>query len=258
MERSDCETPCRTKTRTTAAPAESLFEHCGWFYALCREHLFYDHTDQIAHSLFPADGPPPGTQVLELGCGPGFYACRLSQQYPQIRATGIDLSRRLLARAKTRAARRSLQNCTFLRADVHSLPTPPRSIDAVIVSRLFLVTQGRDAIVGEIFRVLRPGGRCFIAEPSSSLRARIPLTCMWLLSKLHRMDRRFCEPRQAEIMSASDFAALVYSQPWADIDLQHSGSYQCAICRKSTGTPSYAVQEDTLIEQAPTAAWSVA
>lgn len=233
MERSDRETLCRN-TRAITTPPESLFECCGWFYALCREYLFHDHTEEIAQSLFPSGEPSLGTHILELGCGPGFYACRLSQQYPQIRATGIDLSRRLLARAKTRAASRSLRNCTFLHGDAHSLPNPSQSFDAVIVSRLFLVVPGREAIIGEIFRVLRPGGRCFIAEPASGLRARIPLTCMWLLSKLGGGDGRFREPRHAGILSAPDFAALVCSQPWANIDLQYSGTYQCAICRKST------------------------
>ena len=136
MERSDRETLCRNTRAITTAP-ESLFECCGWFYALCREYLFHDHTEEIAQSLFPSGEPSLGTHILELGCGPGFYACRLSQQYPQIRATGIDLSRRLLARAKTRAASRSLRNCTFLHGDAHSLPNPSQSFDAVIVSRLF-------------------------------------------------------------------------------------------------------------------------
>ena len=233
MEPSDCEI---THLSSSAHPPDSLFERCSWFYALCREYLFRDHTQEIAQSLFPPTGPRPGTHVLELGCGPGFYACRLSQQYPQIRATGIDLSRRLIARAKSRAASRSLNNCMFLQGDAHSLPNPSNSVDSVIVSRLFLIVPGREAIVGEIFRVLRPGGRCFIAEPTSGFRTRIPLSCMWLLSKLSSSPAgKYREPRQAEVMSRQDFAALVRSQPWVTIDLQYDGWYQYAVCCKGKG-----------------------
>jgi arsenite methyltransferase len=244
MEPSDCEMPRRTLAHQPAHPPDSLFERCSWFYALCREYLFRDHTEEIVHSIFPPAGPRPGTHVLELGCGPGFYACRLSQQYPQIRATGIDLSRRLIARAKSRAASRSLHNCAFLHGDAHSLPHSSNSVDAVIVSRLFLIVPGREAIVGEIFRVLRPGGRCFIAEPTSGFRTRIPLTCMWLLSKLSSSPAgKYREPRQAEVMSRPDFAALVQSQPWAAVDLEYDGWYQYAVCRKNPDIDSSIAQE---------------
>src|ERR1700733_5490249 len=147
MEPSDCEMP----GRTVVHPPESLFEACSWFYALCREYLFRDHTQEIARVLFSASGPAAGTRLLELGCGPGFYACRLSQEYPQIHTTGVDLSRRLIARAKTRAARRSLQNCTFAHGDVHALNDSENSIDAIVVSRLFLIIPNREAVLNEIF-----------------------------------------------------------------------------------------------------------
>lgn len=262
MERIDCEMPSRTLAHSPAHPPDSLFERCAWFYALCREYLFRDHTDEIAESIFPPEGPRPGAHLLELGCGPGFYACRFSQKYPQIRATGVDLSRRLIARAKSRAANRSLHNCTFLHGDAHCLPHHSNSVDAVIVSRLFLIVSGKEAIVGEIFRVLRPGGRCFIAEPTSGFRTRVPLGCMWLLSKLSSSPAgKYREPRQADVMSLPDFAVLVRSQPWEAIDLQYDGWYQYAVCRKSPAIlSSFALNagslDNTTENHSPT--WSTA
>jgi arsenite methyltransferase len=245
MEPSDCEMPGRATTHPSARPPDSLFEACSWFYALCREYLFRDHTQEIARALFPADGPAPGTHVLELGCGPGFYACRLSQEYPQIHTTGVDLSRRLIARAQSRAASRSLQNCTFAHGDAHALPDPDNSIDAVIVSRLFLIVANREAVLNEIFRVLRPGGRCFIAEPTSGFRTRIPLSCMWLLCKLTSTPAgKYREPRQADVMTAPDFSALIRSQPWGVVDLQYDGWYQYAVCGKSSAALADSTSEE--------------
>jgi ubiquinone/menaquinone biosynthesis C-methylase UbiE len=249
MESSDCEMPGRTRTHPPAHPPDSLFEGCSWFYALCREYLFRDHTQEIARALFFPDGPAPGTHVLELGCGPGFYACRLSQEYPQIHATGVDLSERLIARAKSRAASRSLQNCTFAHGDVHALRDPSNSIDAIVVSRLFLIVRNRTAVLHEIFRVLKPGGRCFIAEPTSGFRTRIPLTCMWLLSKLTSTPAgKYREPRQAEVMTAPDFSALIRSQPWAVVDLQYDGWYQYAVCEKAPSILPSAVHEEQPVD----------
>jgi ubiquinone/menaquinone biosynthesis C-methylase UbiE len=245
MESSDCEMPGRTITPPPAHPPDSLFEGCSWFYALCREYLFRDHTQEITRALFSPGGPAPGTHVLELGCGPGFYACRLSQEYPQIHTTGVDLSERLIARAKSRAARRSLENCTFAHGDVHALIDPSNSIDAIVVSRLFLIVQNREAVLNEIFRVLKPGGRCFIAEPTSGFRTRIPLTCMWLLSKLTSTPAgKYREPRQAEVMTAPDFSALIRSQPWGIVDLQYDGWYQYAVCEKAPAIVPRTVHPD--------------
>ena len=53
-----------------------------------------------------------------------------------------------------------------MRTPTH-LPYESNSIDAVVVSRLFLIVPDKEGIVREIYRVLKPGGRCFIAEPTS-------------------------------------------------------------------------------------------
>ena len=224
----------RALAHTPTHPPDSLFESCSWFYALCREYLFRDHTQEIARALFPAGEPAAGMQVLELGCGPGFYACRLSEEYPQIFATGVDLSRRLIARAQSRAASRSLRNCTFSHGDAHSLPNSSNSVDAIVMSRLFLIVPQREAVLSEVFRVLKPGGRCFIAEPTSGFRTRIPLGCMWLLSKLTSSPAgKYREPRQAEVMTAPDFEALMRSQRWGGVHLAYDGWYQYAVCVKA-------------------------
>jgi ubiquinone/menaquinone biosynthesis C-methylase UbiE len=243
MESRDRETSGRTLP--LAHSHDSLFEGCAWFYALCREYLFRDHTLEIARAIFPVQGPAPGTRVLELGCGPGFYACRLSQEYPQIHTTGVDLSKSLIARAKSRAASRSLQNCTFAHGDVHALRDAEGSIDAIVVSRLFLIIENRNVVLNEMFRVLKPGGRCFIAEPTSGFQTRIPLTCMWMLSKLAGTPAgKFREPRQAEVMTATDFVALIHSQPWGAVDLQYDGWYQYAVCEKAPARLQAAIESE--------------
>jgi arsenite methyltransferase len=230
MDTSDCKLPGSVFVHQP----ESLFERCSWFYALCREYLFRDHTPEIARSLFPAGGPEPGTHVLEVGCGPGFYSCRLADEYPQLQTTGIDLSDNLLQRAKRRASRRRLLNCEFRKGDAHALPASLCHVDAVVMSRLFLIVPDREAVVREVFRVLRPGGRCFIAEPTSGFRTRIPLSCMWVLSKFpYTPAGGFREPQQADVMSRPDFASLIGSQPWSSVKIEYDGWYQYAVCEKS-------------------------
>ncbi|ADV84480.1 class I SAM-dependent methyltransferase [Terriglobus saanensis] len=213
---------------------ESLFERCHWLYALCREYFFRDHTREITSALFPSGNPANGTKLLELGCGPGLYACRFAKDFPQVTATGIDLSKRLIRRARARAANLQLQNCTFLVGDAQALSQLAHSVDAVIVSRLFLIVPDREAVLTEIFRVLRPGGRCFIAEPTSGIVSRLPLSAMWVLARMTASPwEKFREPQQVEVMRPGEFLKLVQGLPWASVDVRRDDWYQYAVCEKS-------------------------
>lgn len=212
---------------------ESLFERCHWLYALCREYLFRDHTPEITSALFPSGAPASGTRILELGCGPGLYACHFAKEFPRVTTTGIDLSKRLIRRARARANNLRLTNCSFSEGDAQALSEVTESVDAVIVSRLFLIVPDKEAVLAEIFRVLRPGGRCFIAEPVSGFRARLPLSAMWLLARLSTGPAwKYREPQQAEVMPRADFIDLVQTPCWASVDVHYDGWYQYAICQK--------------------------
>jgi arsenite methyltransferase len=221
-------------SNNSAQSRESLFDRCHWLYALCREYCFQDHTREITSALFPSGNPADRTHILELACGPGLYACRFAQNFPQVTATGIDLSKRLIRRARTRAANLKLQNCKFLEGDARALDELSHSVDAVIVSRLFLIIADKEAVLAEIFRVLRPGGRCFIAEPTSGFASRLPLSAMWLLARITGTPwKKFHEPQQVEVMRPRDFLKLVQGPPWASVDVLRAGSYQYAVCQKS-------------------------
>ena len=112
----------------TAHP-ESLFDRFPWLYVFCRDHLFRDDTGRIAASLWTAGAPPAdNSHLLELGCGPGFYARRLGEAFGHLDVTGVDRSELQLGRARMLAAAGSLVNCSFEEGDARRLAAPtPRS-----------------------------------------------------------------------------------------------------------------------------------
>lgn len=225
-------------------PSDSLFERYSWFYALCREHLFSDHSSEIARLFWEHAEPAEGTHLVELGCGPGFYSCNFAERFPQMRTTGVDLSHNLLSRARSRAANRKLKNCSFYHADVHSLPASVQPVDNIVISRLFLIVPNREDVMSEVFRVLRPGGRCFIAEPVSAARTQLPLSAMWLLAKLTSFSRKpYIEPHRVKTMGPDEFDTLLHTQPWSTVQVIRTGRYQYAVCEKraETSDPEQAV-----------------
>ncbi len=217
----------------SATVPSTVFDRCWRQYALCREYLFTDHTQQIANALQPLLGGVDPRYLVEAGCGPGFYSRRLAARFPQLQVTGIDLSEPLLFRARERARLSGLQNCRFLRADALSLADFPGQIDAVIASRLFLILSEPALALNAIYTALRPGGLCFIAEPTSTLRASMPLMFMKLTQCLDRSANVLENPLRSNVLSMDDFEGLVESQPWRSIRIWKDRRYQCAVCRKA-------------------------
>ncbi len=212
---------------------ESLFEHVAWFYAFCREYLFRDATSRIITALWPDEIPTSGERLMELGCGPGFYSCSLAARFRELHVIGIDRCARQLDWAKARARKLGHDRCRFERANALDVPCENDSFDAVIASRLFTILPERERVLSEVFRVLRPGGRCFMAEPCSAFRTAVPLTIMRLLARPGNTGGNgFCEPRRATVLRADVFEGLFATQPWKSLRCWRDGRYQYALCEK--------------------------
>ncbi len=224
--------PSLPEPRKADETSDSLFEHFAWLYILCREKLFRDDTDRMIRALWPTGRPRPNTGLIELGCGPGFYSTQLADRFPEISVLGIDSSENQINWARAKAHSRHLTNCVFERLNVLALACEDAAFDALIASRLFTVLPQRERAVAEMFRILRPRGRCFIAEPRGPLRASIPLFSMWLLAHITRFKNGYREPAKATVLSTDEFERLFRTQPWREIRVWQDGRYHYALCEK--------------------------
>jgi len=224
--------PAIASHATPVDGTDSLFERVSWLYAFCREHLFRDDTARIISSLWPKGVPAPGTRMIELGCGPGFYSRNLARRFPQTVVLGVDRSESQLRSARQRAAAQKVTNCIFQRVNVLALPFPDASFDVLIASRILTVLPDHERAIAEMFRVLNPGGRCFIAEPRYAFWASIPLTSMWLLASVIHSGNGYREPKKATVLERNDFAKLFRQQAWKSLRSWQDGRYQYALCEK--------------------------
>ena len=224
-----------TTLKEESAPdvsADSLFEHFAWLYIFCREKLFRDDTVRMIRSVWPSGKPAPGEKLIELGCGPGFYSCRFAERFREISVLGVDRSPSQLKWAREKARTQSLNNCRFQSDNVLDLSHPDNHFDILIASRLFTVLPDRDRAVAEMYRVLQPGGRCFIAEPRYAFWASIPLFTLWLLAGITRFKNGYREPSKAKVLSSRELNRLFATQPWRQMKTWQEGSYQYALCEK--------------------------
>jgi ubiquinone/menaquinone biosynthesis C-methylase UbiE len=123
------------------------------------DQLLYHNLAFVNHRLVGDARLRESVRVLDLGSGTGYPALLAAQTVgTEGRVTGLDLSDSMLAVARRKATRLGLSNVEFQTGDVSTLPFKAGSFDAVI-SRfclMFLPEVGK--AVGEIARVLKPGG----------------------------------------------------------------------------------------------------
>jgi arsenite methyltransferase len=221
-----------TEEKTDNSSTESLFEQFAWLYIFCREKLFRDDTERMICALWPRGNPTPGENLIELGCGPGFYSCGLAARFHEISVLGVDRSPSQLKWAREKAEALALNNCRFKSDNVLDLSHADNSFDVLVASRLFTVLPDRARAVAEMHRVLQPGGRCFIAEPRYAFWASIPLLTMWALAGITRFKNGYHEPVKARVLSLRELNHLLGTQPWKQMKTWQEGRYQYALCEK--------------------------
>jgi SAM-dependent methyltransferase len=104
-------------------------------------------------SALPANRGMP--DVLEVGCGTGAFAARLVEEVPGIALLAVDQSPRFVELTRERGVPAQVQ-------DVQHLLAPDTAYDVVIALWMLYHVPDLDRGLGEVRRVLRPGGR-FIA-----------------------------------------------------------------------------------------------
>ena len=82
----------------------------------------YDGVDQGVERIVSRLKIPPGSEILDIGCGTGNLTLRLPEINSFKRVVGIDLSDGVLNVAKKNARDLNLKNCEFLRANACQLP----------------------------------------------------------------------------------------------------------------------------------------
>jgi ubiquinone/menaquinone biosynthesis C-methylase UbiE len=137
----------------------------GWDLAAAGyEPLWHAQLAEAQVALLEMASPAPGEQVLDIACGTGlvsFAAARAVGQRGQV--VGIDLSERMVDAVERQARNRKLSNCSFSRMDAETLTFPDASFDVVLCALGLMYMPDPKQALGEMRRVLRPGGRVSLA-----------------------------------------------------------------------------------------------
>ena len=142
--------------------AERLFDQYAEAYRDWWGPIIEPSAVRLLERVSPPAGDGAAFDLLDVGTGTGALALAVLERWPGAQVTGIDPSSRMLDVAAERARLRPSDLPERLRlvvAIADRLPLADRSMDLVVSSFVIQLVPKRAAVLAEMRRVLRPGGR---------------------------------------------------------------------------------------------------
>jgi arsenite methyltransferase len=103
--------------------------------------------------------------VLDLGSGGGIDVILSAKRVgPKGIAYGLDMTDEMLALARKNADDAGTRNAIFLKGIIEQVPLPADSVDVVISNCVINLSTDKPAVLMEISRVLKPGGRVGVSD----------------------------------------------------------------------------------------------
>jgi ubiquinone/menaquinone biosynthesis C-methylase UbiE len=118
----------------------------------------------VTRSLNPQDG----WHILDAGCGTGNFLYNLIRVHSGIKVVGVDFSPAMLRRASFKVKENDLNNQKVILQEVnlnHPIPFPEDDFQGVICVNVLYAVDNPTFLLGEIYRVLRKGGKMILVTP---------------------------------------------------------------------------------------------
>jgi ubiquinone/menaquinone biosynthesis C-methylase UbiE len=133
-------------------------------YAARESQRLQDQADALADLLHYDTAYPPGSRVLEAGCGVGAQTVMLARHSPRASITSVDLAPESVAQARAQVQAAGLDNVQFLQADIFHLPFAPAAFDHIFVCFVLEHLAQPQAALQALKTALRPGGSLTVIE----------------------------------------------------------------------------------------------
>jgi SAM-dependent methyltransferase len=158
-----------------------------------RENIrLQDQASTLVELLHSDTAYPPGSRVLEAGCGVGAQTVTLARNSPHAEITSVDISESSLTEAARTVAKTGLSNVRFQQADLFNLPFGPDSFDHIFVCFVLEHLPNPVGTLRALKKSLKTGGTITVIEGDhgsayfhpDSVAARRAIQCQVQLQRL--------------------------------------------------------------------------
>ncbi|MBF0527515.1 MAG: methyltransferase domain-containing protein, partial [Deltaproteobacteria bacterium] len=133
-------------------------------YSEREKSRLFDQANTLTGLLHYDTVYPPGSSVLEAGCGVGAQTVTLAGNSPGAHFTSIDISPDSLAAAAALTRQAGISNVDFQQADIFDLPFAPESFDHIFVCFVLEHLKNPVEALACLKSVLKPGGTITVIE----------------------------------------------------------------------------------------------
>ena len=165
--------------------------------------------------------PPPGSCVLEIGCGTGRNLIAAAAAYPQARFFGLDLSEEMLKTARAALARRRLSHAVDLAAADAVDFAPLHLFGVPVFSRIYFsytlsMIPPWERAIAHAWKHVAPGGQLFIVDfgQSEALPTTFRAVLWWWLARFHVTPRAALREMAREQRADLAFTPLYGGYAW--------------------------------------------
>jgi len=132
-----------------------------------------DFNDRIMDRIMGLLKPPPASLFLDAGCGVGDHSARIGRH--GLHCIGVDISETILENARENISRQGLEETVSFRSEqLEQLSFDDNHFDFVHCRGVLMHIPDWERALGELCRVLKPGGKLIVIEANqSSIEARL-------------------------------------------------------------------------------------
>jgi SAM-dependent methyltransferase/N-acetylglutamate synthase-like GNAT family acetyltransferase len=189
-----------------------------------------------------------GEVVLDLGSGAGFDAFLAARRVgPGGSVIGVDMTKEMLVKARSLAARHGYANVEFRQGDIEALPVATASVDVIISNCVINLSTDKAKVFREAFRVLKPGGRLLVSD----------LTLLRPLPWALRRDMDAYAACLAGALLKEDYLAAIRAAGFDQVEVVGESSYDFGEPSQAQVAAAQALEPDITAQELKNAASSV-
>lgn len=177
--------------------------------------------DHRADIMLAPVGVRPGETIIDFGCGPGYVAAQLARLTgPEGHVHAVDVNEAFVARARQVAEASGRSDCITVHHNTDErLPLPDACIDRVYAKNVLEYVPDLVAVLGELRRVLKAGGRMVASDSDFGFVVIEPLTPLEVAELFEAAAPAFKDPYVGRRLRAAFLQA-----GFTDVDVKVAAS----------------------------------